>query len=63
MTYARTSKTLPSLLRDAFIYRYTKNILQNLIFAAYVKTYENVSLVPRGFFPDTFPAAPPIPQK
>ena len=49
MTPSRTLKTVPSLLRDAFIYRCPRSILQNPIPATYVKTHENVSLVPRGF--------------
>ena len=51
MTPSWTSKTVPSLLGDAFIYWCPRSILQNPILAAYVKTHENVSLVPRGFYP------------
>ena len=49
MTSAWMSKTVTSLPRHAFTYGCPRNIPRNLVFAAYLKTPENVSLVPRGF--------------
>ena len=54
MTSARTSKAIPFLLRHAFIYQCPRHILQNLIFAAYVKTHENVNLFPKTFWYGSF---------
>ena len=64
MRSAWMSRTVASLLRHAFIYRCPRNIPRNLVLAAYFRTHENVTLVPRSFYLfDTFLAAVFIPEK